>query len=547
MKSAARSTASHPSVPLDPVLYGRAPKGLGTPLVESLSGYLARLCEARSLAVTDVLDLLVRPLVPPGLLRPRRDLLWFLSQHVVGVDGFGAQAVWFVTALAQLTRQPCLTCHTCLAWRDIFAPASPGVLARCGKRWCSRCLEQWHRQGVEPWEPLLWRLSPVTRCPIHRVRLSERCPGCGHPQKVVTQYVPFPHCDRCGQLLFVGDPLRDSGGFDERFDRAPLWEWWTSVAVAQMLSVHRHPERAASPAGIRSLLELRIRHRGIGSEPLARYLRVARTAMIAWRDGKRKPRLRSFVQVCMLLGEHPAAVAYPDVPDGAWQSWSPWPGVQHPWSAPVSTSFDTVRRRALDARWARVAAELDAVIATGDCPSPSALASSVGERYAGLSRRFPDRIEKLRSRRAADRALLRRRYGQALDEAIADPDPLSLNMLSKALGVDSAVLQRAHPERCARLVKRHAAWAARQRRERTAHRCAMVRDAVHTLVAAGERPTLHGAVVHAGLPPTVCGNPAVRLAWLEALRALGVSPGTTRRICRVPRSSRRRTRRRIRA
>ena len=541
---AVRNTASQPSTPNGPVLYGRAPIGVGTPLVESLTGYLARLCEARSLAVTDVLDLLIRPLVAPGILRPRSDLIWFLSQHIVGVDGLGQQAASFVPALERLTSQPDLSCHTCLAWREIFTPASPGALARCGKRWCSGCLEQWHRDGVEPWEPLLWRLRPVTRCPIHRVRLSERCPGCGQPQKVVTQYVPFPHCDRCGRLLFVGDSLRRSGRFDELADRGPLWEWWTSVAVAQMLSLHTHSERLACPSGFRSLIGSRITMRGVGAEPLARYLQVARTAMLAWRDGKRKPRLRSFVRVCMLLGVHPAAVAYPHLSGCVWPSWSPWPGLEHPWSAPASPSFDTPRRRVLDARWVRVAAKLDAIIVQARCPSPSVLARSLGERYATLRRRFPERLEKLRLRREIKRAVARQRYRLALDDALARTQPPSLNKLSECLGVTSTVLQRAFPERCVRLVDLHADAVARQRRERVGRRCEMVRSAVHALVAAGERPTLHGAIVHAGLPATVCANPEVRLAWLDALRGLGVSPDTTRRICRVPRSSLRRSRKR---
>ena len=96
----------------------------------------------------------------------------------------------------------------------------------------------------------------------------------------------------------------------------------------------------------------------------------------------------------------------------------------------------------------------------------------------------------------------------------------------------------------ATLVELHAASAARKRRDRVARRCAMVRGAVRAIALAGERPTLHGAVVHAGLPPTVCGNAQVRLAWLAALRGLAVSPDTTRRICSGARSARRRTRRR---
>ena len=56
--SAARSP---PSIPSRTVLYGRCPASVGTPLAESLSGYLARLCAARAVRITDVLDRLSVP------------------------------------------------------------------------------------------------------------------------------------------------------------------------------------------------------------------------------------------------------------------------------------------------------------------------------------------------------------------------------------------------------------------------------------------------------------------------------------------------------
>ena len=61
---------SPPPLPPRTVLYGRCPVGVGTPLVESLSGYVARLCAARAVRITDVLDRLVRPLVPVDTLPP---------------------------------------------------------------------------------------------------------------------------------------------------------------------------------------------------------------------------------------------------------------------------------------------------------------------------------------------------------------------------------------------------------------------------------------------------------------------------------------------
>ena len=549
--SSAGNGISPASSPKCPVLYGPAPVGPGTPLVESLSGYLARLCEARSLAVTDVLDLLVRPLAPPELLRPRRDLLWYLSYHVVGMDGVGPQAGAFVRALEQLTGRIGFWRHTCLAWRALFAPRTPGVLAHTGKRWCSVCFERWHAEGVAPWEPLLWRLKPVVRCPLHRVRLSERCPSCGSRQRIVTQYVPLPHCDRCGRLLHHQDPLRESGRFDDSHDLDALWEWWTSVAVGQMLGFQTSSSRwgLASPSSF--LYRLRRLSSDVGIEPFARHLGVGRTGLVAWIENRRLPRFSLFLRVCMLLGFHPAEVAFPR--GARWLSvvWSPWPGRAHPWPGPFSNSFDTPRRRALEARWARVAATLDAIIAEGRCTSTRAVARSLGENYGTLQRKFPDRFAQLRSQCAAHRVAQRRadleRFRIALDAALRCLMPPSLNAVACSLGVTPGRLQRAHPRLCARLVESHAASAARRRRAHVGRRALRVRKVVCVLVAAGERPTVHGAVVRAGLPPTVSANPVVRDAWLGALRECGVSPETTRPIRHASRPAPGRSSRRRRA
>ena len=141
------------------VLYGRRPNGVGTPLLECLSGYLARVCEARSISVVDALDLFLRPLVPPKLLRGRRQLPRYLKAHIASnFDGMTWHADAAVIALEELTGETGLGVHTCLPWRGLFARNSSGAInGRC-KRWCALCFDAWDRDGLEPWEPLLFRL-----------------------------------------------------------------------------------------------------------------------------------------------------------------------------------------------------------------------------------------------------------------------------------------------------------------------------------------------------------------------------------------------------
>lgn len=272
-----------PPLPPRSVLYGRSPAGVGTPLVESLSGYLARLCTARAVRIVDVLDRLVRPLVPEDTLPPYRELSWLLVQQFVDFDGLGRPAEALVGALAQLTGRADLAGHTFLPWRRLFSAHRSGVVRRATKRWCARCLDEWHAHGVEPWEPLLWRLAPAEWCPVHRVPLSHRCPSCGRRLRLVTERVPPGHCERCGVLLHRGDPALGAKPLDRRASRDVLWGWWISVALGRMLGAQADAVRHASAEGFVRLINDAIARPGSGVLPLARHLGVTSTPLLRWR------------------------------------------------------------------------------------------------------------------------------------------------------------------------------------------------------------------------------------------------------------------------
>lgn len=236
-------------------LYGRTPIGLGTPLVESLTGFLSRLCFARALPVTSALHFLARPLAPDGFVRPRPELSRFLAQTVACYDGLSHPARTFVSVLERLTGLTDLALHTCLPWAGLLSRQSAGAVRYAGKRWCARCLAEWHRDRREPWEPLLWRLAPVVRCPIHRTPLSDRCPSCGRTVHLVTQRVPPGHCEHCGLMLHQGDPALGSEDPDLGADPEAQLQWWISVAAGRMLCRQLEACSNAHRAGLAHLVE----------------------------------------------------------------------------------------------------------------------------------------------------------------------------------------------------------------------------------------------------------------------------------------------------
>ena len=527
--------ASRLSPPLPPrsVLYGRSPAGVGTPLVESLSGYLARLCAARAVRIVDVLDRLVRPLVPDSTLPPYRQLSWLLVQQFVEFDGLGRQAEAFVAAVARLTGRADLAGHTFLPWRRLFSVHRSGVVRRAGKRWCARCLDAWHADGVEPWEPLLWRLAPAEWCPVHRVPLSHRCPSCGRRLRLVTERVPPGHCERCGVLLHSGDPALRAKPLDRRASRDVLWGWWVSVALGRMLGAQAQAARHASSEGFVRLINETIAHPGSGVLPLARHLGVTSTPLLRWRDRECLPRLSTYLDVCIRLGADPADVGTAGRGPRADDSPLPWRrACRLGWSRsdPVSGA---VRGRAAADHWSNVEARLDRVVQAGDFRTVEDVVRRLGIRATTFANRLPEHhamvVARCAERRTAERQAFRDRCERVLDAALAAVQPPSACAVARECGVRLGTLKGWFPERYARVVERHAKARAQACARLLVKRRRSVCVAVSALVEAAEPPSLHRTVRRAGLSDKLRSDPAVRAMWVDALAACGVAPLGRRR------------------
>ena len=297
-------------------LYGRVPAGVGTPLVESLTGFVSRLAMARHLSVWSIFKRLVCPLVPRELLeRESGASYWdrgFFGSFGVTWDGNGEHVEALVDALAELTGLEHLSWHTLLPLKGLLPAEKGGVTYRIhGKRWCVRCVAGWRRKDVEPWEPLLWRISFVKRCPIHGTLLSAVCGTCKKSQGVVCDRVSFGYCRECGRHVEIGDPLALMRG--RPVPVAGRWEWELSRAVGKLLASQKVLEVFASQHGFVHLLNSLRNHPQLGSSHLVgRYVRSTRQSVEKWLEGEKRPGLFTFLRICIRAGVDPVAVAtYP--------------------------------------------------------------------------------------------------------------------------------------------------------------------------------------------------------------------------------------------
>ena len=127
---------SSPTLPYATRLYNLPPIGIGTPMVESLTGYLVRLAEAHCVSAGVLYWKEIRPLAGKGnIFTFRLTTNEGYSTHTI--NGLGSPALDFVHALEMLTGRGDLRFLTMLTWARVL-PRS--ALLRRSRAWCESCL-----------------------------------------------------------------------------------------------------------------------------------------------------------------------------------------------------------------------------------------------------------------------------------------------------------------------------------------------------------------------------------------------------------------------
>jgi len=157
-------------------LFHFEPIGVGSPYVESLTSYVARLAKAHSVPAGTLLAIEVGPLVKKNYLPNTRSLAEIYGQESVrALNGNRSGALQLVQALEALTLRTDLRFLTMLLWAEVFP--SLGLLKH-QHSWCPLCYQKWSEKGLIIYSPLLWALRGVTVCPYHHQVLQSQCPHC---------------------------------------------------------------------------------------------------------------------------------------------------------------------------------------------------------------------------------------------------------------------------------------------------------------------------------------------------------------------------------
>lgn len=287
---------SSPVLPLPTRLYSLSPIGVGTPMVESLSGYIARLAEAHCVSAGLLYWKEIKALAGKGNIftfRVAGDGGY--SMHTI--NGHGSPAADFVRILEVLTGRQDLRYLTLLAWAQVLPSHS---LLRRWRAWCERCFQAWLQAKQPIYEPLLWTMRAVNICPYHRCKLRDACPHCSSRIGPLDWYSRPGHCSRCKEALVCAD---ETSSNQELAGDDLLWATWVAAALGDLISASPHIDLPPTKERLAQTIGKCVERTSSGNaSAFARLIRVGRGAVSRWQRGKALPRLALLLNMAFRMG-----------------------------------------------------------------------------------------------------------------------------------------------------------------------------------------------------------------------------------------------------
>lgn len=340
-------------------LFNLMPEGLGTWRVESLASYLGRLAFAHGVKCRTLATRVI-------------------SRSMVGRENRLHERGWDEKALPSCT-------PVTRAWFDSLSALSPrndlealtlsaleGVISTRGlihnnRRWCPNCVSEDLKQGI-PYGYLIWEIAAFEACPVHGIRLIDRC-TCGylgnrnHPIESMVS-----RCPKCGDH------------FHQMPAEAPTKVSFSEICRSQILldalesEVFLHRRHRLPTNGFSNFLgRLFTRLKPKGPGELAQLVRFDKASLHGWKHQQHLPTLEAVIRFAETYD-----LSLLDVLSGAGEPKQPIPKPVPPKSPPRYQRQSTQRK--LEALQ-KISAELHAQNAKDRIPTLAALA-----RIARISR-----------------------------------------------------------------------------------------------------------------------------------------------------------------
>ena len=294
---------SLPGIPPRSRLYHLEPRGMGTPYVESLTSYMARLAQTHSVSVRSLIVGALTPILKRKYLgyggSDNVSLNAFWKEHSRALIGTGKLAQDFARALEIITLCKDLTALTLVPWANVFATSK---LYRSKKAWCPECLNGWQIKEENIYEPLLWQLYAVTICPRHQMPLIDQCPyeDCHltMPQLKGNQ-THVGYCVYCSRWLGHRSHSQcNTFNMEEQ-----LWNNYASEVAGKLLENNLNLKDIIHLNNVPILIDAYLEQVAHNNKnEMARNVNISPRALTSWQQGKSIPQFHLLMRLCYCSG-----------------------------------------------------------------------------------------------------------------------------------------------------------------------------------------------------------------------------------------------------
>ncbi len=395
------------------------PVGIGTPFVESLTSYIARLAESHSVFPGVLISKEITPYLKKIFakrLSSRR--LRALFDRARALNGTGDMARDFVQALETLTLRSDLCFLTLLSCASILPSRG---LFRAYKAWCPACYQKWHLFRQVVYEPLLWTIETVKVCPQHHQPLCFYCPYCHQQLPLLEWHSHSGYCSICGKWL---------GSFCDSYARGILLpeelkkEIWAADTIGELITAVPHLSSPLPRENVAKAMRATINLVSKGNiAAFASHLGIPKNTVWMWHGGKALPQLDVLLKICYCLEISLLDFLIPEKVAAKLLKISLQKSSEQLHNKRVSPkSFDSDQVEEI----------LLATIASGEEPPPTMkeVAQQLGYDRRTISRRFPELCCAISTRCQSYRKALRLRE---VEQSCQEVQQIALELLNRGV------------------------------------------------------------------------------------------------------------------
>ncbi len=284
-----------PLIPPRSRLYHLEPIGVGTPYVESLSSYIARLAEAHCLTPKLLLE---REINSSNIQSSGRNNLFGIRQYSGEINGRGETASKLVDLLEKITLKENLKFLTLLSWSEIFPRKK---LVKTTRSWCPFCYQDFIAQNALMYEPLIWSVNVVSTCSKHQTPLETHCHYCDQELPPLSSSSRVGFCSRCGKWL--GKKINEKTYNCQKYDKHEnQWNLYVNENIEKLiLASHCLNQQISRDLLVRSFNVYIDRLTKGNIAAFARMFGIPKNTVWMWCKGKSIPQLDTLLSICYLL------------------------------------------------------------------------------------------------------------------------------------------------------------------------------------------------------------------------------------------------------